>query len=150
MLLDALLSILHHLAVYTLLALLVAELVLLHQEPSAPLVRALARVDLFFGIAAGVVVAVGTCRVLYGVKGAAFYTGNALFWTKIGLFLLVALISIFPTMRFIQWTRRGRASPAWLPSQLEFRKIGRIVGVETALFGLIPVCAALMARGFGY
>jgi putative membrane protein len=63
----------------------------------------LARTDLFYGMAVGIVFLTGLLRFAYFGKGIHFYLGNPLFYVKVGMFLLVALISIYPTMRFMAW-----------------------------------------------
>ena len=65
--------------------------------------RRLQRIDLFFGIAAVVVIVTGIARVVFGLKGADFYLHNPIFWTKMGLFLLVGLLSIAPTVHYLRW-----------------------------------------------
>ncbi|MBS0182575.1 MAG: DUF2214 family protein [Nitrospira sp.] len=39
-------------------------------------------------------------------KSLSFYRSNPLFWTKIGLFVTVAILSIPPTLRLIRWSKQ--------------------------------------------
>ncbi len=146
---DVLLSILHHTAIYVLVSLLVAEWVLLRGAPDSRTLARLARADLAYGLAALVLIGVGVCRVIYGAKGSAFYTQNPIFWLKMGLFAGVGLVSIVPTVRLIQWGRRHRANASALPSASDFAALRRYLLIEAVLFAGIPICAALMARGYG-
>ena len=100
---DALLAYAHFLAILFLTAVLCAELAVYRQELAAPMARRLQRIDLFFGIAAIVVIVTGIARVVFGLKGADFYLHNPIFWTKMGLFLLVGLLSIAPTVHYLRW-----------------------------------------------
>ncbi len=100
---DALLAYAHFLAILFLTAVLCTELAVYRQELAAPVARRLQRIDLFFGIAAVVVIVTGVARVIFGLKGAEFYLHNPIFWTKMGLFLLVGLLSIPPTVHFLRW-----------------------------------------------
>jgi len=59
-----------------------------------------------------------------------------------GLFVVVALLSIYPTMKFLGW-RKG-IDPAAVPA------IRRVLHLELAGIVLILLCAALMARGIGF
>jgi putative membrane protein len=58
------------------------------------------------------------------------------------LFIAVALLSIYPTVKFLKW-RQG-VDAAAVP------KIRRILHLELAGVVIILLCAALMARGIGF
>lgn len=126
-----------------------AEWVLLRGSASAAVIARLARIDLAYGVVAGVLLLVGVLRVVYGVKGAAFYTGSWIFWLKIVAFLAAGLISIRPTMAFIRWSRVARTGGA-LPPGADWITMRRIVVVELHLLAVVAVAAALMARGVGH
>lgn len=140
-----LLAIAHHLFAFSLIAFLVAELVLLTAPPERSVLRKLLFIDLAYGAAAVGSVAAGVSRLHWGDKPAEFYTGNPVFWVKMGLWALVGLISIIPTMRYITWMRRQDP-----PLPAVFASTRRLVGLEVAVFTGIPVFAAMMAQGFGY
>ena len=57
--------------------------------------------DLVYGISAAIVLIVGLLRVFNFEKGAPFYAQNLFFWIKMAGFALVALLSIYPTIRFL-------------------------------------------------
>jgi putative membrane protein len=142
---DLLLAIAHHLFAFSLIAFLVAELVLLTSSPERPVLRKLLFIDIAYGVAAVGSIAAGISRVHWGDKPAEFYTGNPVFWVKMGLWALVGLISIIPTIRYIAWMRRKEP-----PSPAVFASTRRLVALEVAVFTGIPVFAAMMARGIGY
>ena len=143
--LDVILAIAHHLIVFSLVAVLVAETVLADGRPDARRLEQIAQLDRMYGALAMSVLVVGGLRVVYGAKGWSFYAGNPLFWTKLALFGAAGLLSIVPTMRFIRWRRAGvppdaaawRGTRGWMHAQL-------------AVLVLIPVAAVLMARGVGF
>jgi putative membrane protein len=95
-----------------------------------------------------VILITGSIRAVYAAKGWAYYSANYYFWAKIGVFLVVATLSIWPTVRFIQWRQRFRASGK-LPADQTVAGVRKILWLEAFLFGLLPVFAAAMARGFG-
>ena len=66
---------------------------------------ALAKADMGFGIAATLVLITGICRVTLGAKPLFFYLHNPVFHVKISLFVLVGLLSIWPTIVFIRWRK---------------------------------------------
>jgi DNA-binding transcriptional LysR family regulator len=72
-------------------------------------------------LAAGAVLVTGLARVFLGSKGAAFYAHNPLLYLKLGMFLVIGLISIKPTLMFVRWRRTLRASGA-LPDAGEVKK----------------------------
>jgi putative membrane protein len=139
---TAFMAFLHHVAAFTLVAALVVEFVVIRDELTTRTARRLARADMALGISAGVLLVVGVLRVFYFEKGSAFYFHNAAFIAKLALFALVALLSIYPTLKFVSW-KKG-LDPASVPA------IRRILHLELAAVVLILLCAALMARGVGY
>ncbi len=146
---DALLASLHHLLAFGLVGLLMAEWALLRGSASAEVIARLARIDLAYGIVAGMLLVVGVLRVISGVKGAAFYTGSWVFWLKVAAFLAAGLISIRPTMAFIRWARATKEGGD-LPQTEDWLATRGIVVIELHLLAVVMVAAALMARGVGH
>ncbi|MBL8309411.1 MAG: DUF2214 family protein [Burkholderiales bacterium] len=149
MTLDALLAILHHWLAFGLVGLVMAEWAILRGAACADTVRRIARVDLFYGIVAGLLLLVGIARVVYGAKGLAFYTGNPVFWLKVALFALAGGASIVPTIRFIRWSRANQASGA-LPEAAAWQSTRKLVVWELHALAGVMICAALTARGIGH
>jgi putative membrane protein len=144
------LAFLHHAAAFVIVGVLTAELVLLMGELTLTSARSLLRIDAAYGIAALVLLVVGFLRVFYTEKGAAYYFHSGSFIAKIGLFLIVGLLSIYPTLQFMSWRKllaQGRLPP--LDAAVR-RRIRMLVHVELTLLFLIMLCAALMARGIGF
>src|SRR5262245_31480388 len=106
-------------------------------------------IDLFYGIAAVVVFLTGLLRFAYFGKGVHFYLGNPLFYIKVGMFLLVALISVYPTMRFLAWRKMLKQGdlPALDPRTMT--RLRAVIRLELGLLIVIPLLAVLMARGIG-
>ncbi|MFO1540161.1 MAG: DUF2214 family protein [Chloroflexota bacterium] len=146
---DALLAIAHHLAVFSLVSLLVVELVLMRGPLGADTIGRFSRIDALYGIAAIAVVAAGIARVAWGLIPADFYLGNLFFWVKMGTLAAIAILSIDPTVRSARWRRAVAADPGWTAPEAEIRRARRIIHVELALLPLIPISAVLMARGIG-
>ena len=69
-------------------------------------------------------------------------------YTKLGLFVLVALLSIAPTIRFIRWQKVLRATGA-LPAADEIRRTRKLVMAQAHVIPFIPLAAVFLARGFG-
>jgi putative membrane protein len=150
MILDALLAYLHYTAILILASALGAEALLLRAQAGAATLRSLARADILYGVSSGIVVLTGLLRLFFGAKGATFYTGNPVFWTKVGLFIVVGLLSLPPTLKFIRWRRSLDADPAFAPAPGELSAVRRLVFIELHLLALIPLAAVFMARGLGF
>jgi putative membrane protein len=146
---DAWLAIAHHLAVFSLAAVLAAEWALVRRGMAAADIRRLARVDGAYGAVAGAVIIAGVSRVIWGAKPAEFYLESTTFWLKMAAVAAVALLSIRPTMRYIGWRRALDADPSALPSDHVVGSARRMINLQLAVFVLIPTFAALMARGIG-
>ena len=149
MLRDFLLASLHHLAAFGLVASLAIELALVRPGLDAAAIKQLSRIDLAFGLAAGAVLLAGVARVFFGIKGPAYYLGNWVFWTKIGVFALIGVLSISPSLRFLAWRRMINADPQALPLLQDIKLTKRMIHIEAGLVLLLPVLAAAMARGYG-
>jgi putative membrane protein len=140
---TALMAFLHHVAAFALVAAIVVEFVLIRLPVDPANARRLGLADMVVGLSAGVLLIVGLLRVFYFEKGAAFYLHNAAFIAKMALFVAVALLSVYPTLKFLSW-RKGRIDAAAVPA------IRRLLHLELVGVVLILLCAALMARGIGY
>jgi len=141
---DFLLAISHHVLIFALFGVLIAELAIVCAALDATAVRRVARIDLWYGIIAGLIVIVGFTRAIFAAKGWFYYEHNVYFWAKMTTFVLVALLSIAPTLSYLRWTRK-EASPA--PAQVTL--VRRLLVLQIVLFALLPIFAAAMARGFG-
>jgi putative membrane protein len=141
---------LHHLAAFALVAALAVEFVLIKSELSLANARKLLLVDQVFGAASGIVLIVGFLRVFVFEKGAAYYFHSAPFIGKLSLFILVGLLSIYPTIVFLSWRAPLRQGLPPTPPPEKVRMVRRIIHWELVGVVLILLCAALMARGVGY
>lgn len=104
--------------------------------------------DTVWGIAAGLWLVTGLLRAFAGLeKGAAFYLASTLFWTKMGLFLLVVALEVWPMLTFLRWRatlRRGGA-----PDTSSVRSLYQVNHLQLVLVVVMVFVAAFMARGFG-
>jgi len=150
MLTDLLLASLHHLLIFALIAMLVTESVLLRGVVDSATLQRLAKLDAGYGAIAGLLLAAGLARVWFGIKGYDFYLHNPWFHAKLGAYILVGLLSILPTVRFLRWRKALRANPAFVPTATEVAGLARIVRFELVLIAVILVLAAAMARYGGF
>jgi len=144
------LAFLHHAAAFVIVGVLIAELVLLGGELTLTSARSVLRMDAAYGVAAAMLLVVGFCRVLYTEKGAAYYFHSIPFLVKISLFLIVGLLSIYPTFQYLSWRgalRAGKTPALEAPMR---RRLRMIVHVELTLLFVIMLCAVMMARLIGF
>jgi putative membrane protein len=144
---TTLFAFLHHLCAFALVAALAIEFTLVRQELTLVSARRLQVTDLVLGIAAGLLLIIGLCRVFFFEKGASYYWHSHAFLLKFGLFVIVGLLSIIPTMKFLSW--RGAIEEGRIPvmEASRRRRVTGIIHIELFAIVIILLCAAIMARG---
>ena len=146
---DLILAILHHAAIFALAGVIAAELALVRPGLTARGAALVGRIDAAYGGLAMAIIVIGVCRVIFGLKGWEFYVYYWAFWVKMVAFGIVGLLSIAPTMRILRW-RREAVAPGYTVPDAEIAGVRSWLKAEAAIFLLIPVFAAIMARGVGY
>lgn len=146
---DLVLAILHHLIVFTLAGVLAAEFVLVRRGLSGRELSILGHIDGAYGGLAAAIILVGAARVVFGLKGWEYYVTSHAFWAKMAAFAVVGLLSIAPTMRIIRWRREAAGAGGYVVPDAEIAAARRFIHAELIVFALIPVFAAMMARGVG-
>lgn len=147
--LDLILAILHHLAVFTLVGVFAAEFALLRPGIEGRRLAQLGSLDAAYGAAAGIVVIVGIIRVIFGAAGWEYYVGNWVFWAKMLAFVAMGVASVPATMAIGRWRRTAKAETGFVPPVGEVAQARRFLWLQVALFAFIPSFAAAMARGYG-
>jgi putative membrane protein len=145
---DLPLATLHHLLAFALFGILAAEAAITVPGLADDRLRTLQRLDGMYGLLAGVLIVVGVLRVVYGGNGADFYLASAAFGMKMAAFLGVGLLSVPPTVRIIGWGRRARGEAGFAVSAEEVAWVRWWFAGQFALFAVVPVAAAAMARGW--
>lgn len=146
---NSIMASLHHIAAFTVAACLVYEFVAYRKNLTVAEARNIQRVDLAYGIAAGLVLVAGFLRVYFFEKGSTYYFANDLFWTKMALFVIVGLLSIYPTIRYIKWNPALAANKSPEIPEAEYKNIRLLLWLEMIGLVLILFAAPAMARGLG-
>ena len=128
---------------------LVMERQLIQPNPDRSRAIRMVITDIIYGLAALLLLGSGILRVLHFGQGADFYTRNPLFWTKVGVFLAVGALSLYPTVTYILWVIPLRKGELPRVSEALSTRLAWIINVELVGFASIPLLAALMARGVG-
>jgi putative membrane protein len=147
---SAFMAFLHHAAAFALVAAIAVEFVLLKGELTAATMRRIVRTDMIVGLSAGVVLLVGLGRVFSFEKGAAYYFHSWPFIGKLSLFVLIAALSIYPTVSFIKWGKALKQGQVPSVDAGRLRTLRMLVHAELAGIVLILLFAAMMARGVGF
>jgi putative membrane protein len=142
--LDLVLAVAHHILIFGLFGILFAEFILVRPGLDQAMVRRVAATDLWYGILAGLIIAIGFSRAVFAAKGWDYYSHNLFFWAKIATFAVIGALSAWPTISFLRWRREARA-----PDEIQIAAVRRFLWAQLLLFPLLLAFAALMARGFG-
>ena len=140
----------HHAAAFLIVAALMVELVVLKNELTLASARSVLRMDMVYGIAALVLLVVGFVRVFHTEKGSAYYFDSGSFLLKLALFIVVGLLSIYPTIKFMGWRKALRAGRVPELDAGTRRKVRMLIHVELTLLFVIMLMAIMMARGVWY
>ncbi|MEO8354291.1 MAG: DUF2214 family protein [Chloroflexota bacterium] len=146
---TSIMAFLHHLLAFTLTACLVYEFVAFRKGMSIEEIRRIQRVDLAYGISAGLLLVIGLLRVFFFEKGLNFYIHSPFFWVKMIAFLIVALLSIDPTIRYIRWNKTLSQNKIPEITDSEHKRTRMLLWLEVIGIVVILLAAPLMARGIG-
>ena len=147
---DTILAWIHFVFIFGLVGTLFAEFFFYQRTLRVEALIRLQRVDMLFGILAGAVIASGVLRVMYSPKTATFYVHDWIFWAKMALFVAVGLLSIVPTLHYLRLGRGTAKDTTVTVPERDYATIRRVLALEVVLLMFIPLCASLMAHGYGY
>ena len=136
----------HYVAVMLLIASLLGEHLQLKRELTAAEARTVQSLDIIYGGSATLVLVTGIMRI-YLEKGVTYYMQNGAFHALLGLFIVVALLSIYPTVVFLRWRAATRAGRGQQLEPGQFKKLQMIMRLEMTLVLVAPLFATWMAHG---
>ena len=126
------------------------ELITLKPTMSYKTVNWLSKVDGFYGFAAIIVVTTGILNWLQFGKGAAYYNNNSLFILKFSLFVLVGLLSIYPTVMILRLKKRNKHEQPEAIEMSGYATVRKVIILELIIMLFIPLLAELMANGIDF
>lgn len=142
---EIILRYLHFISIFAIVGSLVSEHLLLKNSLSRRELDRLSKIDAVYGLAALVLLGVGTTLWLGGYgKPTEFYSNNPVFHTKLTLFVLIGLLSIYPTVFFIRHRKGDPEELITVPKMIFWS-----LRLELLLLFVIPILAGLMAKGIG-
>lgn len=140
---DIVVRYLHFISIMTLVSALVAEHLLIKHQMTRAEVKRLSVVDAVYGLSSLTTLVAGLLLWFVVGKSADFYSANWVFHLKFSLFVIAALLSLYPTLFFLR-NRKGAGDIVEIP-----KKIIMIIRAELLVLLLIPMLAVLMAMGVG-
>jgi len=146
---SALVAYIHYLGIILCFGALIFERIALKINLSKNEIISIIIADVIYGIAGLAILITGILRVKYYGQGGEFYTSNPIFWVKVSLYILVGLISLYPTTTYILWAIPLSKNKLPYISENLVKRFKLIVMTELIGFAVIPFFATLMSRGIG-
>ena len=140
---------LHYISIMALMGSLISEHLILKPRLSAQQIRSLAGIDIVYGISAILVLATGLLRWFVYGKGSEFYLSNPLFHTKLTLFVILGVLSIFPTIKFLKWRKQVKKGEDPAIEEKSVKRLLMYIRIELLLVAIMPLLAVMIARGVG-
>lgn len=135
----------HFLSIFLIIASLASEYILIKPQLSRKEIARISMIDALYGISSLTLLAAGFTLWFWIGKPTEFYSKNWIFMTKLTLFIIVGLLSIYPTIFFLR-NRKGDANESIeIPNRIKI-----FIRIELLILFLIPLLATLMSKGIGF
>ena len=138
---------LHYIGIMALMGSLISEHLILKPSIKKDQIKSLATVDLIYGLSVIVVLATGLLRWFVYGKGYDFYMSTHLFHIKLTLFIIIVILSIFPTIKILKWRKQIKRGEEPDITEKGVKKLLMFIRIELLLITIIPLLAVLIARG---
>ncbi len=146
---SALVAYVHYLGIILCFGALTFERIILKINLSKNETISIIIADVIYGIAGLAILITGILRVKYYGQGGEFYTSNPIFWVKVSLYIVIGLISLYPTTTYILWAIPLSKNKLPIISENLVKRFNLIIMTELVGFAVIPFFATLMSRGIG-
>lgn len=104
--------------------------------------------DTWWGLSAVLWLVTGLARLLMGAdKATGYYLANPLFHAKMGLFVLILLLELWPMITLMRWRRQLARGAAVNTSAA--RRMAMIGAIEATVVVAMVFVAVALARGYG-
>ncbi len=134
----------HFISIFAIIGAVAGEHLLLKPEMSRKEIKRMSQIDALYGVAAILLLAAGF-TLWFGVgKPADYYSNNWAFLLKLGLFTVVGILSIYPTVYFMKQRKGDQEEVISIPPRIKL-----FVRIELVLLFAIPFLASMMAKGIG-
>lgn len=104
--------------------------------------------DVIYGVSNIFVLIFGFLRVFYFEKGTDFYFSNSFFHLKLGIFIIIGLLSIYPSMRINKWKKVIRKGDTPEIGYRKFKRIRFFLRMEGIAIIILILFASFMTKGW--
>jgi putative membrane protein len=144
MITDLLIRYFHFLGIFVVFAAVLGQHLLLRGTVPRSIIAKAQRFDIAYAIAVVIVLGTGLLQWFSGAKPAVFYSSNPVFHTKLTLFLVIGLVSIYPSVFMGKQKKGDPAELVAIPKGLVHS-----IRLELLLLVVMPLLAVIMAKGLG-
>ncbi len=138
---------LHYIGIMALMGSLISEHLILKPRMDKDQIKSLGTIDLIYLFAVILVLATGILRWFVYGKGYDFYMSTPLFHIKLTLFIIIGILSIFPTIKFLKWNKQIKRGEEPEITEKVVKKQLMFIRIELLLIAIIPLLAVMIARG---
>jgi putative membrane protein len=138
---------LHYLGIMVLMGSLISEHLILKPSIRKDQIKSLATIDLIYGLSAILVLATGLLRWFVYGKGYDFYMSTPLFHIKLTLFIILGILSVFPSIKILKWRKQIKRNEEPVITEKSVKKLLMFIRIELLIITVIPLLAVLIARG---
>ena len=146
---SAFVAYVHYLGIILCFGALIFERIILKINLSKNETISIIIADVIYGIAGLAILITGILRVKYYGQGGEFYTNNPIFWLKVSLYIVIGLLSLYPTITYILWAIPLSKNKLPVITENLVKRFQLIIMTELVGFTVIPFFATLMSRGIG-
>lgn len=135
----------HFIAVFAIVGAIFSQQFLISKSMSRLEIKRIAKIDAIYGLGVLLVIVAGLTLWFWVGKPASIYTRNWLFHSKLTLFIILGILSIYPTIFFLK-NRKGQD----LDTNIEVpRSVILLLRLELIILLIIPALASFASLGFG-
>ncbi len=131
----------HLVSILGMVCTLFTELVLVGKTMTRKEINRVSKYDSAYGILAIIVVAAGL-TLWFGVGKPAEFYDNPIFYFKVGIVILVGILSIIPTVFYIKQRKGDQDEIVEIPPRVK-----AFIIIQLGILGLVPILATMMAFG---
>lgn len=135
----------HFIAVFAIVGAIFSQQFLISKSMSRLEIKRIAKVDAIYGLGALLALVAGLTLWFWVGKPAMIYTRNWLFHSKLTLFIILGILSIYPTIFFLK-NRKGQDLDTYIEVP---RSVILLLRLELIILIIIPALASFSSLGFG-
>lgn len=136
---------LHFIAVFAIVGAIFAEQFMVSKSMTRKEIKRISKIDAIYGFGALLVLIIGLILWFTVGKPAQYYSRNWIFHTKLTMFVVLGLLSIYPTIFFMK-NRKGSD----LDTQISVpSSVILLLRIELLIIIIIPLLANYVSLGYG-